>query len=77
MLQDLSREEQLLIWMRRNGLTYSKVAKMLGISRMSVQRLCTADRIPTSRSRQLKKLGIPEELLPEARDVPRGRPYKL
>lgn len=68
----LTRMECLLIWMRRNNINFSKIGESLGITRMSAGRLCKAERIPSSRHRDLARLGIPIELLPSAEDVKRG-----
>jgi transcriptional regulator with XRE-family HTH domain len=71
--EEFSREERLLIWLRRKGLSYAALAKMLGITRMSALRLCKAKQISSIRHMQLSGLGLPLELLPEVQDRPRGR----
>ena len=73
---ELQREEVLHIWMRRQGLTYAKLGELMGLSRMSVLRLCKAKRISSARGEQFRSLGIPADLLPEIRDIPLGRPRK-
>lgn len=70
---EFSREERLLIWLRRRGLSYAALAKMLDITRMSALRLCKAKQISSIRHTQLSDLGLPIELLPEVQDKPRGR----
>ena len=72
----LSRVEQLIIWMRRHGTSYGRIGRQLGITRMSVGRLCRAERIPPQRFAQLTKLGIPAHLLPPAVEVKRGKKGK-
>lgn len=75
--EGLNREEKLLIWMRRNRLSYAALGKLLAITRMSALRLCKAPRISSARHGQLPQLGIPYDLLPLAEDRPRGRrPYR-
>lgn len=69
---ELTRLERLLIWMRRNRINFSEIGESLGITRMSAGRLCKAERISSSRHRELAQLGIPVELLPLAKDVKRG-----
>lgn len=69
---ELTRLEQLIIWMRRNNINFSNIGEYLGITRMSAGRLCKAERIPSSRHRELIRLGIPTDLLPPAKDVRRG-----
>ena len=69
---ELSRLERLIIWMRRNNINFSEIGESLGITRMSAGRLCKAERIPSSRHRELVQLGIPTDLLPPAEDVRRG-----
>jgi hypothetical protein len=76
--EGLNREEKLLIWMRRNGLSYAALGKLLAITRMSALRLCKAPRINSMRHGQLSQLGIPYDLLPTLEDRPRGRrPCKI
>jgi len=69
---DLTRQEQLLVWMRRAGLTYAAVAKSIGVGIMSVRRWLNADYISTWRHQQLVGLGIPATLLPPIKDVAPG-----
>lgn len=69
---ELTRLERLIIWMRRNNINFSEIGESLGITRMSAGRLCKAERIPSSRHRELVQLGIPTDLLPPAEDVRRG-----
>jgi hypothetical protein len=68
-----SREERLLIWLRRKGLSYAALGKMLGVTRMSALRMCKAEHISSVRHDQLRHIGLPTELLPEVEDIPRGR----
>ena len=60
-----SREEHLLIWLRRKRLSYAEIGRQLGVTRMSALRLCKAQCINATRHEQLCALGIPIELLPE------------
>lgn len=69
---ELSRYEQLLIWLRRNDISIRKLAKKMSISAMSVSRLARAERISIQRRTEFLELGIPPDLLPEGIDVKRG-----
>ncbi|MBQ3060101.1 MAG: XRE family transcriptional regulator [Desulfovibrio sp.] len=69
---DLTRQERLFIWMRREGHTNRAVAKALGVGITSITRWIAADTIPTRRHRQLVDFGFPEELLPPAKDISSG-----
>ena len=75
---DLTRQERLLIWLRRAGITHVDIAKKVGVSSsMSVARWFNAESIPTRRHRQLVDFGIPAELLPPALDInPGPRPKR-
>lgn len=70
---DLTRQERLLIWLRRAGITNVDIARKIGVSSsMSVTRWFNAESIPTRRHRQLVDFGIPAELLPPALDITPG-----
>ena len=65
---NLTRQEQLAVWCRRENLTQPKIASALGVSVMSVSSWFRAETIPSNRHKDLVEFGIPEELLPRAVD---------
>lgn len=67
-----TRQEALLIWLRRRGLQQRDIARRLGIGQNTVSRWLAADTIPSWRHRQLVSLGIPAELLPAPLDIAPG-----
>ena len=69
---DLNRQELLLIWMRRNSLSYSDIAKAMEVSPSTVRAWFEAESIPTWRHEQLVKFGIPAELLPSGINIAPG-----
>lgn len=72
-LTSLTRQEQLLIWLRREGMTCKAIAEKLHVGSItSVSRWFSAESIPSWRHRQLVELGIPAVLLPPAVDIPPG-----
>lgn len=71
------RRVDLRVWMIRNGKTFPMIGEALGgITGEAVQKMLKGHRISTNRYRDLAEYGIPEELLPPAKDVRRGRPRK-
>lgn len=73
-LNDLTRQECLSIWLRREGVSVADIAKSLDVKPMSVSRWFRAERISSWRHRQLVECGIPAELLPPPVDIAPGRP---
>ena len=71
-LTDLTRQERLSIWLRREGVSVSSIAQRLNVQVMTVSRWLKAERLSSWRHRQLVELGIPAELLPPAVDVAPG-----
>lgn len=69
---DLTRQESLYIWLRRNKIKGKDIAEKLGCSPNIVSRWLRSDRLPSWRVSQLRTLGIPDELLPRAEDIPSG-----
>lgn len=67
-----TRQELLLLWLRRRGMLQGDIARSLGIGQNTVSRWLRADSIPTWRHRQLVGLGIPPGLLPAPVDIPPG-----
>lgn len=69
---DLTRQERLIIWMRRMGTTRAKIGRALGIGTVAVGRLLFSERASSWRVQQFKEYGIPDELLPRVEDIPSG-----
>lgn len=67
-----TRQEALLIWIRRRGMQQRDIERRLGIGQNTVSRWLAADTIPSWRHRQLVSLGIPAELLPAPLDIAPG-----
>lgn len=65
---DLTRQERLMIWLRRAGITKMQIARTLGVQPVAIARWFEAKSIPTWRHNQLVQFGIPAELLPPAVD---------
>lgn len=66
------RKEKVFLWLRQNGLTYTSLARKMGMSQWGVSKLLERPTIPTRRHRQLVELGLPTDLLPPAKDIPTG-----
>lgn len=69
---DIKRQDMLLLWLKRQGISQAAIARALEVGEVSVSRWIRAQNIPSKRHEQLVKLGIPEELLPEPLDVTPG-----
>lgn len=67
-----TRQESLLLWMRRNGHSFRGYGRDIGLSGVQVANLCGQDTMPTQRHAQLVALGVPVDLLPEPLDVKPG-----
>lgn len=61
---DLTRQEMLQVWLKRQGLNGADLARKMETSEQNVGRMLKAETIPPWRYDQLVKLGIPDELLP-------------
>ena len=70
---DLTRQESLLIWLRRAGITQKRIAVAVGVQSVAVGHWLKAERISSWRRKQLVDFGIPSELLPPAVDKAPGR----
>lgn len=68
----MTRQELLLAWMRRNGLSASEMGRRMGVSAVYCWKLVKCERAPVMRVEQLKSMGIPDHLLPVAEDRKRG-----
>lgn len=71
--EELTRQERLLIWLRRANLNNAQIAEALNVSAIAISRWFRAESIPSWRHRQLVDFGIPAELLPPAVDKAPGR----
>lgn len=61
---DLTRQEMLELWLKRQGLTKADLARKMETSLQNVCKIMKAETIPPWRYDQLVKLGIPDDLLP-------------
>lgn len=68
----VNRQEALLLWMRRTGQTYVRLAGEMGLTGNAVSKLLGQDTMPTHRHSQLLELGVPQELLPQPMDLKPG-----
>jgi len=75
-IDDLTRVEKLEIYMKRSKITFSDISKPMGVAPASARRMLLNETIPTWRHKQLIQYGLPEVLLPIARDIPCGRKPK-
>lgn len=69
---DLTRQDMLSIWLKRQGSTQADIARALDVGEITVSRWMRAESIPVRRHEQLLKLGIPAELLPAPLDITPG-----
>lgn len=69
------RIAELNAWFARMRLKKADVAAEMGIHPSMLSRIISGDRAPIKRIEQLKSLGVPDELLPQAKGPP-GRPRK-
>jgi hypothetical protein len=72
-----TRQELLRLWLDRTGHSFRRFGRSMGISGVSVARLCDQDTMPTDRHRQLLELGMPPNLLPKPVDQKPGRKPRL
>lgn len=69
----LTRQELLILWLKRQGKCQADIARALNVAEISVSRWVRADRISTRRHKQLVEFGIPADLLPVPLDLDPGR----
>lgn len=69
---ELTRQERLKLWLWRNNCKQAELARKLGVGKSAVGKWIRAERLPSWRVRMLREVGIPEELLPRAEDIPCG-----
>ena len=63
-LSELTREEKLLVWMKRTQESFVTIAKKMHLTRRSIVYLLTSETSSPIRHAQLIKIGLPESLLP-------------
>ncbi len=68
-----TRQELLRLWLERNHCSFRHMGGTLGLSGVSVARLCDGATMPTIRKKQLLALGVPAALLPPGVDQKPGR----
>lgn len=67
-----TKQERLLLWMRRNRRSYRGLGRDIDLSGVQVANLCGQDTMPTEHHAQLVALGVPADLLPKPLDVKPG-----
>jgi transcriptional regulator with XRE-family HTH domain len=60
-----SRQDKCKAWLVERGITLTQLAREMGVSSMMISHIIAGRKAPKARIEQLKKLGIPAELLPE------------
>ena len=76
-LSELTREEKLLVWMKRYHESFVTIAKKMHLTRKSIVYLLTSETISPIRHAQLIKIGLPESLLPPPVYKKPGRPTRM
>ena len=71
-VSNLTREEKLRIWMALAGETYSSIARKVWLEFSSVKYLLENKTISIARYEDFRNLGIPEDVLPPAKDLKPG-----
>ncbi len=68
-LPEPNRIDKLKGWLRMHRITYAKLAAQMGMSELRLGKIINRDYAMPHRVEQLRALGVPEELLPEARNT--------
>lgn len=71
-ISDLTRSEKLEIYMKRKKITFTNIGEAIKVSRTSAYKMLHGEHVSTYRHAQLLKAGIPDILLPPARDIAPG-----
>lgn len=71
-ISDLTRSEKLEIYMKRRKMSFADIGKAIKASRTAAYKLLHGKSVPTYRHAQLIAAGIPEILIPPARDIAPG-----
>lgn len=69
---ELTRQELLKLWFWKSSLAQADLARALGVAGSTVCAWMRREHLSSWRVAQLREFGIPEELLPLARDIPSG-----
>lgn len=69
---ELTRQERLKLWLWKVNRTQTDLAREMGVSNSTIGYWMRRDHLPSWRVSQLREFGIPEDLLPEAKDIPSG-----
>ncbi len=71
-----NRIDNIKAWLSARHLTHADVGQALGITAAAVTKMLNNDHARPERVAQLREIGIPEDLLPEARYITPGRKPK-
>ena len=71
-LPQLSRDEKLQIWLRRNGKTYMELAFVAGVKKAAFSLRLSEGNLTSEQHRRLVEYGVPAEILPPAIDKKPG-----
>lgn len=72
LISDLTRTEKVEIYLKRKKVTMTDIGNTIGVSRTSVYKMLYAKHVSTYRHAQLLAAGLPEALLPPARNIAPG-----
>ncbi len=72
-VSDWSRQQRFRVWKFGAGVSYTELARKMGLSHVAVRKLCLGETAPANRLAQLIQLGVPEDLLPKPK-VPSNEP---
>ena len=72
-LTEPTRIDNLKAWFAVRRVTQAELARMMGMSELHLNKLINRDYATPQRVEQLRTLGVPEDLLPEARERRPGR----
>lgn len=72
LISDLTRTEKVEIYLKRKKITFTDIGKAIGVSRGSVHNMLYGKHVSSYRHAQLLAAGLPEVLLPPARDIAPG-----
>lgn len=61
-------------WMEDHSITYRFIASILGVSESAVPKILKRDTMPTKHHKACVGIGFPVEMLPQGKDLKRGRP---
>lgn len=76
-MNDLTRQEQLIIWLRRADMKIKDIAVKTGVTSAAVSKWFDGDTMPPFWHEKLLKMGIPAALLPEPVLKSGGKAYPM